>query len=92
MAFLAAASALGLGKLLVGRRSWTARLIFVATVLLLPIESWSVQQPLVKVQSGAAIPPVYSWLDRQPSGTVLELPTCDQRLPWNICTEGFIYM
>ena len=92
MAFLAAASALGLGRLLAGRRPWTARLIFVAAVFLLVVESWSVQQPLVKVQSGAAVPPVYSWLDRQPSGTVLELPICDQHLPWSICTEEFIYM
>ena len=92
MAFLAAASALGLGRLLAGRRPATSRRIFVATVCLLVVESWSVQQPLIKVQSGGAIPSVYAWLHRQPAGTVLELPICDQRLPWSSCTEEFIYM
>jgi hypothetical protein len=92
MAFLAAAAGLGLARLLSNRRPSTARLLFVGLICLVVAEYWSVQRPLIPVQSGAAIPPIYTWLDRQPAGIALELPVCDTRLPWNICTEEFPYM
>jgi hypothetical protein len=91
MAFLAVTAAAGAARLL---RRWqgTATWRYAVLCLLAVLEYTAVGQTLVPVQSGATAPPVYIWLREQPPGNVLELPVCDNRLPWSLCTEEYTYM
>lgn len=54
----------------------TPQLTAVALTILILLESWSVPLPGVKIQAGAEIPPVYTWLQREtsPETAILELP------------------
>jgi hypothetical protein len=92
MAFLATAASLGAAKLFARFKASRASAIFLALSLAIVLEYWTIQRPLIPVQSGSSIPAVYTWLSHQPAGIVVELPICDGKLGGSICGEEFQYM
>jgi hypothetical protein len=88
--FLAGAAACGASRLLRRLPPTTARKVLLGLTLVLALEYWVVQKPLLPVASGASIPPVYTWLAHQPKGVLLELPICG--LPGQQCLEESTYM
>ena len=89
MAFLAGGAAIGAARLLLLAGPVRARRLLTALTALLVLEYWVVQRPLVPVASGSHIPPVYSWLAKQPPGVLVELPACG--LPGAYCVEESTY-
>jgi hypothetical protein len=90
MAFIAATAALGAARLFARVRAPHASRLLLVLAALMVLEYWSVQEPLYPVASGAAIPPVYHWLNTAPPGAVAELPMCG--VPGAYCSEEATYM
>ena len=88
--FLAGAAACGAARLLHRFSPTTARNVLICLTAIMLLEYWVVQKPLFPVDSGGAIPPVYTWLAHEPKGVLLELPICG--LPGQACLEESTYM
>jgi hypothetical protein len=90
LVFLCGAAAIGAARLLALVPARAARRVLLLLAVLIVLENWVIQRPLLPVASGTAVAPVYRWLATQPAGVVAELPMC--HLPGAPCIEEAGYM